>query len=89
MTKQLLCQKNQEDQTYTHTHPQTHRRTHTHAKQTRRRLDGDEWKQECQNDVAEDDHSILTALTVHANIHTHTHTRCTRAELTEGDGRGR
>lgn len=30
MTKQLLCQKNQEDQTYTHTRTQTHRHTHTH-----------------------------------------------------------
>lgn len=30
VTKQLLCQKNQEDQTYTHTRTQTHRHTHTH-----------------------------------------------------------
>lgn len=78
VTKQLLCQK---------TRRTTHacKDTYTHTNVGKVNKEEAEWKQECQNDVAEGDHSILTALTAH----THTHRQCTQAELTARDGRAR
>lgn len=56
--------KNQED----HTCMQRHIHTHTNVGKVNK--EEAEWKQECQNDVAEGDHSILTALTAHTHTHT-------------------
>lgn len=63
VTKQLLCQK---------TRRTTHacKDTYTHTNVGKVNKEEAEWKQECQNDVAEGDHSILTALTAHTHTHT-------------------
>lgn len=60
VTKQLLCQK---------TRRTTHacKDTYTHTNVGKVNKEEAEWKQECQNDVAEGDHSILTALTAHTH----------------------
>lgn len=61
VTKQLLCQK---------TRRTTHACKDTHTNVGKVNKEEAEWKQECQNDVAEGVHSILTALTAHTHTHT-------------------
>lgn len=76
MTKQLPCQKSQE---------KTPKHTQQHAC-TQSKQGGGWWELECQGDAAEDDRSILTALTARAD---RAQQQGRVQEMGEGHGDGR